>query len=340
MRKNIKYPEEACFISTYRCNAKCVMCGIWQKRAGEGKEIGPSDLKKLPSCFKRINISGGEPSLRDDLPDIVEALRSKSRKIDISTNGYLTEKLVETGRKFPDTAFRISLEGMRELNDRLRGLKDGFKKAMESVEKLKSAGVKDIGLSIVISDRNKDDLLKLYRMAVEMDLDLSSSVMHNSFYFNKFDNKIEDVEGTVIEVRKFVEQLLKSKRKNISLRIKDWGRAFINYGIIKYIKKEDRPIMCGAAKDFFFLDPYGNILACNGSDEPWILGNIMKESFEQIWSGERANEMREKVLRCNKKCWMVGSARPAMRTRPWVPVIWIIKNKISLLKGGCVFGEK
>ncbi|MBN2190499.1 MAG: radical SAM protein [Candidatus Aureabacteria bacterium] len=340
MRKRIRYPKEACFISTYRCNAKCVMCGIWQKRAGEGKEIGPSNLKKLPSCFKRINISGGEPSLRDDLPEIVEALRSKSRKIDISTNGYLTEKLVETGRKFPDTAFRISLEGMQELNDRLRGLKGGFEKALESIEELRAAGVGDIGLSIVISDKNKNDLLKLYRMAVEMDLDLSSSVIHNSFYFNKFDNRIENIEGTIIEVQKFIGELLRSKRKNIRLRVKDWGRAFIDYGIIKYIKGENRPIVCSAAKDFCFLDPYGNIMACNGSDEPWILGNIKNESFDRIWFGDKAREIREKVLQCRKKCWMVGSARPAMRSKPWIPVLWIIKNKIKLSIGRDILNEK
>ncbi len=340
MKKNIKYPKEMCFISTYRCNAKCVMCGIWRKNGETKKEIGPSDLKKLPSRFKRINISGGEPALRYDLAGIVEALKSKSRRIDISTNGYLTEQLVEVGRKFPDTAFRISLEGMQELNDRLRGLKDGFKKAVESVEKLKSAGVKDIGLSVVISDKNKDDLLRLYSMAVEMDLDLSSSVIHNSFYFNKFDNRIEDVENTVIEVQKFIEALLQSKRKNVRLRVKDWGRAFINYGIIKYIKGEDRPIVCGAAKDFFFLDPYGNIMACNGSDVPWILGNIRNESFDRVWFGEKATAIREKVLQCKKKCWMVGSARPAMRAKPWVPVLWIIKNKMKLLSGHDIFNEK
>ncbi|MDD5643819.1 MAG: radical SAM protein [bacterium] len=333
MEKRVKYPREACFIATYRCNAGCRMCGIWKKKADIPKEIKPEVLDKLPEGFDRINISGGEPSLRDDLPEIVEVLRSKSRKIDISTNGYITEKLVEAGRKFPDTAFRISLEGMQELNDDMRGLKGGFKKAMESVKALRSAGVKDIGLSIVISDKNKNDLLKLYRMAVEMDLDLSSSVIHNSFYFNKFDNKIENGESTVIEVRKFIEELLNSKRKNIRLRVKDWGRAFINYGIVRHIKGENRPIICGAARDFFFLDPYGDILACNGSDEPWVLGNIEDETFERIWSGEKAAEAREKVSRCLKKCWMVGSARPAMKAMPWIPVFWIIKNKIRLLTG-------
>ena len=161
-----------------------------------------------------------------------------------------------------------------------------------------------------------------------MGIQFSTSTLHNSFYFNKFDNKVEDIDGTSKEVKKFIEELLQSKRRNMKLKIKDWGRAFINYGVLKYINGESRPIPCGAATELFFLDPYGRILTCNGSDEPWVMGDLKKESFDEIWHSKQAEIIRERVKNCKKGCWMVGSARPAMRSHPIKTFRWILINKI------------
>ena len=331
MKKQKAYPSEACFITTYRCNARCMMCEIWKKPSRVEDEIGPDILEKLPQGLKKINISGGEPGLRKDLIEIVSVLRRKAEKLDISTNGYFTERLYEVGNRYPETAFRVSAEGLPELNDRLRGLKNGFDRALKSVIRLREAGVKDVGFGIVISDKNKDDLLDLYTLCVMMGIEFSSSTMHNSFYFNKSDNRIENIEATVERTHRFIEALLQSRRRELKLRVKDWGRAFINYGLMKHMQGEIRPIKCGAATELFFLDPYGNILACNGSAEPWIMGNLKDRSFDDIWHSREAEEVRKKVSACRRNCWMVGSARPAMRSHPWVPLLWILKNKLKLM---------
>jgi len=325
-----KNKVECAVIVTYRCNAHCQMCQIWKKPTEIHKAIGTEILEKLPNGLKKINVSGGEPGLRKNLLDIVSILHGKTKKIDISTNGYFTQRLVEVGKLFPDVAFRISVEGLPELNDKLRGIKNGFDRALRTVIKLKEVGVKNTGFGIVISDKNKDDLLDLYNLCVMMGIELGSSTLHNSFYFNKYDNKIEDVDGTMKEMHKFIEALLQSRRRNLKLRIKDWARAFINYGILKHIQGERRPIPCGAATELFFLDPNGNILACNGSEIPWVMGNLKENSFDEIWHNKQANEVRERVAKCKRNCWMVGSARPAMRSHPWVPLLWIAKNKIRL----------
>jgi len=307
------------------------MCYSWQRPSKISEEIGLDIIKKMPGGLSKVNISGGEPALRKDLLDIVAIIRQKSKKLDISTNGYFTDKLVDIGRKFPDVEFRISVEGFPKLNDSLRGIKNGFERALKTVIRLKEIGVKSVGFGIVISDKNKEDLLNLYNLCVLMGIEFGSSTMHNSFYFNKYDNKIEDIVGTVDEMRKFIEALLQSKRKSLKLKIKDWGRAFINYGILKHIQNESRPIPCGAATELFFLDPYGNILACNGSEEPWIMGNLKECSFNEVWNSEQADKIRKRVLECRRNCWMVGSARPAMRSHPWVPILWIAKNKLKLM---------
>ncbi len=322
---------ECAVITTYRCNARCKMCEIWKNPTKPEEEFNPELLEKLPIGLDRINITGGEPSIRKDLVDIVSILRRKAKKVDISTNGYFSDRLIAIGKTFPDVAFRISAEGLPKLNDELRGLKNGFDHSLKTVIGLRNAGVNDVGFGMVISDKNKSEIIDLYHLCSMMGIQFSTSTLHNSFYFNKFDNKVEDVDNTSREVKKFIEELLQSKRKNIKLRIKDWGRAFINYGMLKHIKGESRPIPCGAATELFFLDPYGRILACNGSDEPWIIGDLNKQSFYEIWNSEQAMLIRRKVKNCNKGCWMVGSARPAMRSHPLSAINLILKNKIKIL---------
>ncbi len=322
---------EAAIITTYRCNAHCNMCEIWKHPTDPEEEFKPELLYKLPNGLDRVNITGGEPSIRKDLFDIISILRKKAKKVDISTNGYFSERLIAIGKKYPDIIFRISAEGLPKLNDELRGLKDGFDHSLKTIIRLRNAGVKDVGFGMVISDKNKSELIDLYHLCSMMGIQFSTSTLHNSFYFNKFDNKVEDIDGTSKEVRKFIGELLQSRRRNIKLKIKDWGRAYINYGMLKHINGEDRPIPCGAATELFFLDPYGRILACNGSGEPWIMGDLNKYSFDEVWNSQQAEIIREKVRNCKKGCWMVGSARPAMRSHPLSAINWILENKIKIL---------
>lgn len=321
---------EACVITTYRCNARCQMCNTWRHPSKMTDEIGPEIMMKLPEGLDKINISGGEPGLRHDLLDIVSVLRSKTKKIDISTNGYFTDRLVEVGRRYPEVAFRISVEGLPRQNDSVRGIKNGFDRALRTVIRLKETGVSNVGFGMVISDRNQADLLDLYRLCVMMGIEFGSSTMHNSFYFHKLDNRIENLDAAVEAMHRFIESLLQSSRSNLKLRSKDWGRAFINYGLLEYMQGKTRPLPCGAGTDLFFLDPYGQILACNGSENPWVMGNLQEDNFEEIWRSPAAAEARAKASQCQRNCWMVGSARPAMRSKPWIPLFWIIKNKIKL----------
>jgi len=306
------------------------MCNTWQFPSNKKEEIGAAIIDKLPKGIDKINVTGGEPGLREDLLEIITVLRNKAKGIDISTNGYFTERLVQVGKKCPDVAFRVSVEGLPKMNDELRGIKDGYEHALRTVIRLKEEGVRSVGFGIVISDKNKDDLLDLYRLCSMMGIEFGSSTMHNSFYFHKMDNEIKDVKGTVEQLRRFIEALLTSNRTNMKLRIKDWGRAYINYGLLKFICGEERPIPCAAGKDLFFLDPFGYILACNGSDEPWVMGDLKSRTFEEIWASKEAEEARKKVAQCTKNCWMVGSARPAMRNHPIRPVRWILRNKMRL----------
>ena len=75
---------------TYRCNSRCAMCYIWKHPSKKEEEIGPQDLKTLPRMV-RLNVTGGEPFLKEDLSDILEVVKKKAKRVVISSNGFFTK---------------------------------------------------------------------------------------------------------------------------------------------------------------------------------------------------------------------------------------------------------
>ena len=320
---------EACLIVTYRCNAKCYMCHTWQHPSKKDDEFSPELVNKIPGGLKFINVTGGEPLLRDDLDEIIEIALTKTKRLVISTNGYFTKKTVKLAEKFGNRiGVRISIEGLPAANDELRGIKDGFDHGLRTLVTLHDMGLKDIGFGITVSDRNAKDMIELYRLANAMGLEFATAVTHNSYYFHKHDNRFEDPEMIAGEFEKVAAELLKTNRP------KNLFRAYFNMGLANKVRGGKRPLPCEVGTDVFFLDPYGNVMPCNGSDEPMIMGNLNEQSFDEIWNSQQADEIRKLVKECSKECWMIGSASPAMKKRVWVPAKWVVKNKLRMIKRG------
>ncbi len=320
-------------ITTFRCNAKCNMCNIWKNPTKLSEEIDPSFYEKLPNGL-RINITGGEATIRQDIDKIFEVLYPKSVLLELSTNGYNTEKIVELANKYPKILIRVSVEGLPRINDEKRGLKDGFDHALRTMLELKKTKCKNIGFSVVISPDNYKDLLSLYELCVALDVELGNSAVHNSWYFHKADNQIESEEA-LKQHELFVKALLTSKRRCLKDRLKDYGRAYFNRSIHRRLRGDEagyRPA-CGALTDFFFIDPWGNVSPCNGSANQWIIGNIKEDSFENIMKSDKAKEALEKVKNCKRNCTFIVTERHDMVRRPWIPIKWILKNKWRTWRG-------
>ena len=308
-------------IVTYRCNARCNMCDVWHYPTKPSEEIGLDVIKKLPEMFF-VNVTGGEPFVRQDLPQIISGLRKKAKRIVISTNGYFTDRIIELCKKFPDLGIRISIEGSPESNDKIRGIPDGYRRTQETLRKLQEIGMKDIGFAMTVQDVNYRDLVGLYEMAKKLDYEFATATLHNSHYFHKFDNKIESKEAVITEFERLIKELLRSRK------IKEWFRAYFNYGLINYIKGNPRLLPCEMGRDGFFLDPWGDVLACNGMDDKIPMGNLKEQGWDEIWKGKRAQEVYNMVRDCKKNCWMIGSVAPAMWQHPIKPILWVLKNKI------------
>jgi len=307
------------------------MCNIWKYPTKLEEEFRYDILNKLPK-LAFVNITGGEPMLRDDIEEIVKVLTKKAKRVVISTNGFLTDKIIDLAKKFKGKNFgvRISIEGLQAVNDELRGLRDCFDHGLKTLLALHNLGLKDIGFGITVSDRNANDMLGLYELAEWLNVEFATACVHNSYYFHKWDNHIENRSEVIDCFIKLIKDLLRTKR------IKNWFRAYFNYGVINYIKGQPRLLPCGAANDIFFLDPWGNIRPCNGLDEAteeFNLGNLNEKTFEEILYSEKAKRIRELLKTCPKNCWMIGTASPAMKKFIWKPAIWVVKNKIKLILG-------
>jgi len=324
---------ESAIITTYRCNAKCDMCHTWKYPTKVSEEFKPVLLETLPSGQKKINITGGEPTLRADLEEIVDILKPKTSRLEIISNGSFPDRLIKIAKKYPDMTFRISLEGMPSISDEIRGLKNGFDLGLKAILGLLDVGVKDVGVSMTISDKNVDDLIPFYKMASLMGIEFTQCVPHNSHYFHKHDNEIVDIEKWVYNSKKLMTQMLQSKRRNLKLRLKDWFRAYLNLGLLSHVEHGARPLACGGGNDFFFVDPYGDILPCNGMAEKMPLGSLQTNSFDEIWQSSQAKKVRNVVMNCDRGCWMVGSAVPAMKKNILEPVKWVFNNKVRLMLG-------
>ncbi len=308
-------------IVTYRCNARCNMCNRYKCPSKPEEEISLETIKKLPQMYF-TNITGGEPFIRTDLKDIVRELYKKSDRIVISTNGFFTDRIVDLCKEFPNIGIRISIEGLEETNNKIRGLDDGFNRGYTTLKKLVEMGMKDVGFGMTVQDANAKDLVALYKLSDEMNMEFATASLHNSFYFVEAKNIIKDRLMVAQEFENLVNELLKSNSP------KKWFRAYFNHGLINYIFGQKRLLPCDMAFDTFFIDPYGDVMPCNGTKNKEVMGNLNDATtWEELWESEQAEKVRSTVRCCDRDCWMIGSVSPAMKKYIWKPALWVVKHK-------------
>ncbi len=332
-------PTDISIITTYRCPMQCKMCNIWKNPTDSKREIKPEDLEVLPQV-KFINITGGEPFIREDLDRIVEVAFRKAPRVVISTSGWFEDRVLELARKFPKIGIRISIEGLSQKNDELRGREGGFDRGLRTLLALREMGVKDIGFGITVSNNNSEDMLSLYQLSKSLGMEFATAAFHNSYYFHKEDNEITNRETVCNNFAKLIELQLKEKYP------KSWFRAFFNMGLINYIEGNRRMLPCEAGSMNCFIDPYGEVYPCNGLEERYwkeSMGNIHNvKSFSEIWNSEQAERVRAKVRKCPKNCWMVGTAAPVMKKRAYLrhPLACVLNYKMRSMLGKPVCIDK
>jgi len=308
------------------------MCHIWQHPTLPEEEITLKTLAKLPNGFDFLNLTGGEPTLREDLEEIVELLHPKARQLEISTNGLQGDKLVRIIQKYPNVKIRISLEGIDVRNDSIRGEKMGFDRKIKTMKRLIEAGGKDLGFATTFQDENCDQLLELYHLCESFGGEMATSALHNGFQFHKIDNQPTNRVRIARAVQPLITELLKSSRP------KNWFRATLNLGLMKKILGQPRMIPCTAGHDFLFVDPWAQVYACNVRPDLEV-GDLATQTWKEIIRGPRLQAARTQVAHCTQNCWMGESAKTAIRNKyfsrlpHWEPLKWVLMNKLRVTLG-------
>jgi len=328
----IKLPYDAVIAVTYRCNARCLMCNIWQTE--DAGDLDAALLAKLPDTLRYVNLSGGEPFLRRDLPELVDAVMAASPRaqIIISTNGLVSQGRVREAaagfrQRYGDrVGLGVSIDGIGATHDRIRGIDGAFDRATELVKALRSDGLTNLRLAFTAVDENVQDFYQVYRLSQELGVEFTSAVAQgSSHYFQKDSTSAVKLE----ELRGQLDRIAAGELSSTSP--KRWARAYFERGLYDFARGEGRPLACLAADDFFFMSPAGTIYACNVLDLP--LGNLRDASFEEIWTSPAAVKARESVAGCGMGCWMVCTARTAIKRNPLRVAGWVAAGKVKAARG-------
>lgn len=154
------------FFITSTCNLRCSYCYV---AVNQGKLKEPS-LEEVKDTIDRLHalgtryicLLGGEPLIRNDLPEIVDHILAKDMLVALNTNGTIMKRHLDTLKKVHRIA--ISLEGTAETHDRDRG-HGTFAKAVQTLEWLKANGIKGVAFQTTISENTRNDCLAVLDVA-------------------------------------------------------------------------------------------------------------------------------------------------------------------------------
>lgn len=318
-------PESAIIAVTLNCNGKCIMCNIWKNEISN--ELNPEEYLKLPSSLREINITGGEPFLREDLDKIVANIKQicPNARLVISSNGSLPRKIESKISAIvkiePQIALRISIDGLEPTHNKIRGLKFGFKKAIESLQIAKAVGVRDLGISMTVSSLNISDIYDVFRISRELNVEMTiASVSDSDIFFGIIDESLK--QFSLIKFREYISQIGKVRLQ--STNPKEWARAWFEELLVDFVEKKKRPYDCEAGKSFFYLDSIGNVHGCHIMNS--YIGNIKNfTTFIELWRNENRINVYETARKCHK-CWMVCTAKTQLR-KNWLSVGFKILKK-------------
>jgi MoaA/NifB/PqqE/SkfB family radical SAM enzyme len=304
--------KEAVIAVTYKCNSRCIMCNIWKIREHFG-ELTVGDFSNLPQDLKDINISGGEPFLRTDLKEIIQAIKNRcpEAKVVISSNGFATELIISQMREIkkimPNIGIAISIDGIGQVHNKIRGIENGFEKATTTISKLRELGIKNLKIGFTIGEYNAKELFEVYALAKKLETELSLTVVHSSENYFGQENEIKNIELVVKSLNWLIEKEL------AAWNYKNWGRAYFAYGAREFVKTGERVLPDYSGILSIFVNPQGVIYPCDVSNQK--LGNLKNiNDIENI-----------KISQLNgcEKSWMVCTARQSIK-KHFIKVIWWI----------------
>jgi MoaA/NifB/PqqE/SkfB family radical SAM enzyme len=289
-------PTVLIYNCTFVCDARCTMCNNWTR----GNRKADMTLAQLDQVFdhkfwgaiENLNISGGEPTTRNDLPEMVELFQRRLprlRKIGINTTGLTPHRAIPMLTRIAKFcaehellfSARVSLDGIGEVHNQVRDVKRGFDKASQTIEAMqKLAGELpnfQFGIASTIFATNLQDAENILGWAREKNLDVVFNMLR--FTDNMLGNRnLEEKIGFRQREEEFMRRFFLERVQEESVLS---GQAFMYLHYADMIANGYiRTMPCPFKTQGLLLNPNGALFYCENSKE---LGNVLDEQAQAIY---------------------------------------------------------
>lgn len=277
---------------TYLCNARCGICNYWKNPSNPEAELTlpqiQDGLKKIYAYGCRfINFTGGEPTLRRDLDEIVHYASHLGMWTSVVTNGTLLSR--ERIRHLKDSGLDnlvLSLDSLDpSVHDGQRGIKGLHAKVLRSLKWIGEdflTGHRTGGIMCVLASHNMLQAREIVALAETLGVYLVFQPYHQ--------NKTGDPRQKSVASREIIEELQAVKKRSSALLSSNGYLA----GISRFTGGTDLP-RCQAGEKYFSVDPFGYLHPC--VDSPSV-GHILQDDVSVV----RSPDALRAVGNCSG-CW-------------------------------------
>jgi len=285
-----KRPFCISFEVTHSCNARCKHChlgGPVEEERASPERLGEICRQLSPLVAQA---SGGEPLLRRDLEEIIDAfkVRDSAPYIIITTNGtLLTKKRYKSLHNAGVDEFSISLDYPDERHDEFRGVPGLFQKIENIVREIKEEKSDNVTLCCVIQSGNFRELMKIAELASDWKVKLNFSAYTT---LRTQDEEFMLSKSDLVEFKEIAEQLLEFKKSFGCINTSEY--AFKKF--IEFFEEGCIP-NCQTGYRFFNVNPDGTISPCGliktdyNTREEFIEGFSKRNTCESCFTSIRAN---------------------------------------------------
>ncbi len=295
-------PKYLWFEVTDKCNSRCEYCNIYEKTPTPNP-LSPNEIKRIlsSSLFKNVCYiinSGGEPSVRSDVLEVFlaehEALPQAT--LQFSTNALLPDRVLSTAKELCSrkikTEVGISLDGVGEAHDKIRGVKGNFQKVDYLVKKLQEMKI-PVTLGATLTFKNLENNVQAKNYA---------DTLKVPFLYHWFN--VSGFYGN--------EQSDRKSKPNKQAEMMNAIKTTIPSGPYRDMWMEEiqgvkQRFVCFAVNTFA-------VLKCNGDIAPCLslwnknIGNVRNTDPETVWKSKKAREIRREIKNCEGclNSWGVG----------------------------------
>ncbi len=315
--ENIKpiRPTVLIYNCTWVCDARCEMCSNWKH--GDRKsdltlaQIEPVFTHPFWGAVENLNISGGEPTTRNDLPEMVEMFHRRlprMRKVGINTTGLTPNRAIPMLTRIVEfcadkglpISIRVSLDGIGDIHNQVRNVKRGFDKALQTIEAMQALALThanfQFGIASTIFSTNLEDAENILAWARSRNLDVVFNMLRftdNMLNNKELEEKIAFREREETYMRKF---FLDRVQEESVLS----GQSFMYLHYADMIANGyQRTMPCPFQRQGLLLNPNGDLYYCENSNK---LGNVLDETAADMYFKAGHLEHREWLKRevCSK----------------------------------------